>query len=167
MTRSQQADSAHLRGFRWMLQPVERKLDAAVEGARLVLAALQRQLDALQQTAQQHGKEQQAQEALALEWIRRDVHAGAHAMRHLASLEVERLRVDADRIEMEQRVATARAECIECQRRVESVQALRRSAQRQHAEASLRRQWKDADDAWLAFTQQRRASGPREEPEAP
>jgi flagellar biosynthesis chaperone FliJ len=150
-----------LRGFRWRLAGVERRLENEVEGARLALARLQQQCRVLDAAEHRRATQRCAQEALALQSARRDVLAGARAMRYLASLEAHRVAAAAARAELEQSVAAARAACAERQRQCESVQTLRLAAQREHAQAQLRREWREADGAWLAFAQVRRAGGLR------
>lgn len=156
-----------LRAFRWQLDPLERRLDGAVESARLAVAGLQRQLHAFDDAARRRLAHQREQEQQALQSARHDVHAGALAVRYLASLEAARRDTDAARAELEQRVAAAQAACGQRQRQLESVQALRHAAQRQHAQQQLRRECREADAAWLALRQQRRAAATRAGGEAP
>jgi hypothetical protein len=162
MRPAQAGPSADLRAFRWNLEPVERRLQATLESARLALARLQQQSNAQEQVGRQRVIEQREQEALALESARRDVFAAAHAVRYLASLETQRIAADARRAELAQRLAAARLACVERQRQFESAQTLRFAAQRQHALEQLRREWRQADAAWLAFTARRRCADPRQ-----
>ena len=161
MKHSQAAPRVDLRAFRWPLEPLERRLDGAVESARLAIAGLQRQLHAFDDAARHRLAHQREQEQRALRSARHDVRAGALAVRYLASLEAARRDADAARAELEQRVAAARAACAQRQRELESVQALRRAAQREHAQQQLRRECREADAAWLALRQQRRAAAAR------
>jgi hypothetical protein len=149
--------SAAPRGFQWRLQPAERWFDVELEAAKLALARLQRESDLLEQAERRRAMAQQEQERLALQAAQRDVFAGAHAVRYLASLQVERIAADARRTELQQRLAAARAECVQRQRRLESVQALRATAQQEHMRAGQRRDCLEADAAWLATSQVRRA----------
>ena len=162
MKRAQTDRRVDMRGFRWSLEPVERSLHAALERDRLALASLQRQAQALDQAAQARLAEQREEEGRALQCALRDVRAGAQAMRYLAGLEAARRAADAQLAQVGLRMAAARLACADRQRQLESAQALRHEAQRQHALAQLRRQWKEADAAWLACRPQRSAIGVRE-----
>jgi flagellar biosynthesis chaperone FliJ len=153
MTRGQVGEPKDLRGFRWNLQPVERRFDTQVETARLALARLHQQVHALEQAQVRRSVQQREQESLALQAAQRDVLAGARAMRYLARLEGERVTAEAVRAELRQRVALARRACADSQRQLESVQALRRAAQREYTQACQRRDCREADAAWLAFAE--------------
>ncbi|GAB3771664.1 hypothetical protein GCM10028796_40890 [Ramlibacter monticola] len=155
-----------LRAFRWHLEPLQRHLDGAVESARLELGALQRHLHLLDEAAQRRSAHQREQERRAARSAPDDLHARARAVRYLASLEEARLAAEASRVGLEQRVVAARAACAERQRQLESVEALRHAAQRQHAQQQLRREWSEADAAWLALMQRRRAAETRERTDA-
>ncbi|GAB3658509.1 hypothetical protein [Ramlibacter alkalitolerans] len=147
-----------LRGFRWRLLPAERRLEAEVESARLALARLQMQSCDLDQAERRRSAQQIEQQALALASARHDVFAGAQAMRYLAHLEGERIAAAAASLAMQQRVAEAREACAQRQRQLESVQLLRDAAQREHLQARLRHECREADAAWLALTQLRRCA---------
>jgi hypothetical protein len=166
MKPGQGTPSVDLRAFRWTLQPAERRLDAQVETARLALARLYQQSRALEQAERRRGAQQREQEGLALQQAQRDVVAGAQAMRYLARLGAERLAADAVRAGVQQRLELARDACAERQRQLESVQALRRAAEREHTQACLRRAARDADAAWLALVELRRAAQQRQAGEA-
>ena len=90
MKPSQAAPRVDLRAFRWPLEPLERRLDGAVESARLAIAGLQRQLHAFDDAARHGRAHQREQEQRALRSARHDVRAGALAVRYLASLEAAR-----------------------------------------------------------------------------
>ena len=154
-------EATDLRGFRWALQPAERRLEAEVESARLGLARLQHQSQELGEAERRRLVEQVEQQALALQSARRDVYAGAHAMRYLAYLEGERIAAAGAIAEMERRVVQAREACAQRQRQLESVQVLRAAAQREHTQARLRRECREADAAWLALAQLRRCADVR------
>ncbi|HET8748748.1 MAG TPA: hypothetical protein VFM98_24345 [Ramlibacter sp.] len=136
-------------------------MDGAVENARLALARLQQQDHALQQEEGRRSTQRQEQQGHAVQSAQRDVFAGAQAARYLARLQAERVAAATVREALQQRVAAARIGCAERQRQLESVQALRETAQRDHAQAQLRREWREADAAWLALTQARRAAALR------
>jgi flagellar biosynthesis chaperone FliJ len=149
------------RTFRWPLAPLERKMDAAVENARLALQALQQEAHSQEQAARRRQAYQREQEDVAARSIQRDPRAGADAVRYLASLHAARVAAEASRTDLEQRLAAGRAECADLQRQLEAVQALRDRAHRVHAQGEVRRECRDADAAWLALAQQRRAAAVR------
>ena len=167
MKRGQDPTPADLRGFRWSLHGAERRIEAEVEGARLSLARLNQQLHALEQAEHRRIAQQTEQEGLALQHARRDVYAGAQAMRYLARLASERVAAEAVQAELRQRTTLARQACADRQRQLESVQALRLAAQREHTQARLRRECREADAAWLAAAQQRRSADLRRREGAP
>jgi len=167
MKCGQGAPSADLRGFRWSLLPAERRLDAQVETARLALARLHQQAQALEQAELRSGEQLREQESLALQQARRDVVAGAQATRYLVRLQAERSAAGAVRAGLQSRLELARDACAERQRQLESVQAMRRAAQREHTQACLRRDAREADAAWLALAELRRLAQQRQAREAP
>jgi hypothetical protein len=156
-----------MRGFRWRLAALERGREHALEGARLALAHCQQQSHAAEAAAQQRRERQRAQEEVALHLAQQDVHAGARAARYLAQLEAARLAAEGSRLELEQRLLAARAACAERQRQLECLQSMRTAARRQHAQAQLSREWKEADAAALVIAQQRRAARSRPGREVP
>ena len=154
------------RTFRWPLQALERKMDAAVENARLALQALQQEARLEEQAARRRHAYHLEQEGVALRAMQRDPRAGAQALRYLASLHAARVAAEATRADLDQRLARGRTHCADLQRQLEAVQALRSAAQRLHAQGELRRECREADAAWLALTQQVRAAGARSGGEA-
>jgi len=149
---------ADLRGFRWRLEPLRRKLQADLEGARLLLAALLgeegrlaaaiRELDArflhdardiLNAPLEARGR------ARALAYLLQQGEA-LHAQRRQAC-------------ELRSRLTEAREECLAAERRLNSVEKLRGSAQAVFAAEQLRRTAKEADLAWLALHSRAGAAG--------
>jgi hypothetical protein len=164
MKRPEAGCGVDLRTFHWRLAPLERRLDNAVESARLALGQLQAQARLLGDDARRRAVHQAQQERLARACVQRDPRAGADAVMYLAALEAARVASDTARAEMDQHIAGARSACADTQRQLECVQALRLSAQRVHAQAQMRREWKEADAAWVALVQ-RRCSARRGVPE--
>jgi hypothetical protein len=155
------AGAPNLRTFRWPLVALERKLDAAVENARLALHALQQEARSEEEAARRRQAYQTEQEGVACRSMQRDLRAGADAVRYLACLHATRVAAEATRADLDQRLARARADCADLQRQLEAVQALRGTAQALHAQDEARRECRQADAAWLALTQQRRAAAAR------
>jgi hypothetical protein len=158
---NRKAPSLHLRNFHWPLAALERKLDAALENARLALHVSQQEAHAEEEAARQRQAHRVEQEGVALRCMQRDLRAGADAVRYLASLQAAHIAAEAKRAEVDQRVARERASCADRQRQLEAVQALRAAAHRVHAQGALRRECREADAAWLALAQQRRAAALR------
>jgi flagellar biosynthesis chaperone FliJ len=145
-----------LRAFRWALQPLERKLDTAVEQARLALAAAQRQASELADWIAERKLQHARDEGAAAACVRADPRLAAHANAWLATLQQELQQAAGREAELRRRVETARAQCVERQRQLACVQALRREAEREHAQGQQRRADREADAAWLARLQGRR-----------
>lgn len=158
MSRTPPLPKVDLRGFRWPLHPLERKLDGALETARLALALLQRRHRELEQVAVQWKAHQAEQERSAAECVRGDPRLRAHALGYLGTLQHRLAQAGEQASELHQRIAAARGDCVDRQRQLSCVQALRQQAQQQHAQAQLRREAREADAAWLVLQQQRSAS---------
>lgn len=148
-----------MRSFRWPLQPLERKLDGGLEAARLALASLKDQAKALDQLVAEWKKHQEQQERAASASIERDPRMGSHVLRYLATLQARLGQAAIAGAELGLRVGKAQGDCVERQRQLACVQALREQAQRIHAAAQLRREAREADAAWLVRRAQRRAAG--------
>lgn len=145
--------------FRWPLRALERRREAALESARLGLAALQGEARKVDGIAARWAAHQAEQEALARDCIRRDPLAGRAALAYLGLVRAQLTGVEQVRRGIAQQVDTARAQCLERQRQLASVQALRENAQRLHGIAEHRRAAREADIAWLTREQQQRAHG--------
>lgn len=151
--------TADLRGFRWHLEPLRRKLEADLEGARLVLAALLREEDGLA-AAMRELEARFLQEARAVLSGPLDPQRRARALAYLtqrAQALDERRR---DACELRSRVTVAREACLMAERRLASTERLRGKAQALFAADQLRRVAKEADIAWLAMRS-------RPQPESP
>jgi hypothetical protein len=145
---------ADLRGFRWQLAPVEIKLNASVDAARMALALLRQQETGLQQgiatlkTQLDEGfAEVSAPAGAALHpWAR------ASTLRYLVQ-QGQKLRareVEAEALRLE--VARARRDCASLRRQLACVEKLRSAAQAAFASEQMRAVAKEADLAWLAAT---------------
>lgn len=161
MKQPQVAPRADLRAFRWQLHAQERRLEGDVQTACLEVARLQQRLALSEQGARRRRAEQRELQAQARQEAQHDLHSGARLVRYLARLEADLVAADAERGALERELLAARAACSERQRQLECVQALRSAAQRQHAQEQQRRESREADAAWLALVQQRRAATAR------
>lgn len=138
-------------GFRWPLAALQRKREWELEGARSHLAELlceaataaARLADLKQQHAEQAAAARQAM------CSRGDVQTYARALVYLSVLSARIDGVARSREEAEQQVEAARAECLGCHCRVETLLAARNDALQEHARQALRRAANEADAAWL------------------
>jgi hypothetical protein len=139
-----------VRGWRWPLRPLEWRLDAELETAKLELARLHQEERVRSAAAQQRNTVCEQQQKDVSEWLVRAPHMRSHALSHLA--EVERSVREA-KIEVKQAqdaVAVCRDECLRLQRQFACVQRLRETAERSHHQEQLRRDAREADASWLA-----------------
>ncbi len=140
---------ADLRGFRWHLEPLRRKLEADLEGARLELAALLREEGELAAAVRELDARflQDARDALRgpLDPQRR-ARALGYLTQQAKALDGHRR----DACELRSRVTKAREACLTAERRLASTERLRAKAQALFAADQLRRTAKEADIAWLA-----------------
>lgn len=141
---------ADLRGFRWHLEPLRRKLEADLEGARLALAALLRkesELDAIVRTLDA----QFLQDARAALGPPLEARERARALAYLARQAQVLDGRKREACELRSRVTAAREECLTAERRLASTEKLRGKARALFAADQLRRAAKEADIAWLAL----------------
>jgi flagellar biosynthesis chaperone FliJ len=143
---------ADLRGLRWPYAALERKLDIALDRARLALAELQRKCAAGEQELRELQESRQDQlralHSVALRAEGWDVHRGslhflAEALARLATREQAV-------IQLRDQLEEAQLACVAAHQRRETLQALRASAEAAHVQVQLRRQAKEADLAWLS-----------------
>lgn len=156
-----------LRAFRWGLHPLERKLDGALEAARVALALLQRQERRLDEVVTHWREHELRQQRIASECVQRDPRMAPHVLGYLGSVQGELAAAAERRAALQGQLVTARADCVERQRQLACVRSLRATAQAVHAQEQMRREARAADAAWLARLQQRRATAGRPRPEAP
>lgn len=140
-----------LRGFRWRLAPVQRKLEWEREAAKARLAdRLQQALRATSQVAELEAtRNEQAAAAARVMRARGDAHAHAQALVYLSALASRMVEAERERQAAESQADAARAECLACQRRLDTLVAARDSALGQHVRQELQRESKEADAAWL------------------
>ncbi len=150
-----------LRSFRWPLQALERKVDGALETARLALTLARGRERALQQQVQRQQGQQVLQQRLGCECVQRDPRLASPVAAYLAALAHDLRDAQARAAQAHLELEQARAECLAGQRQLACLQALRREAQRAHAQAQLRRDAKEADAAWLARSGQQLARAGR------
>ena len=143
---------ADLRGRSWPYAALERKLEIAAARARLAVADFQRQCAAgeqeLRELQEARAGQLRALHGVALRAGGWDVHRGslhflAEALEHLARREQA---LGLLRRQLEQ----AQEACVAAHRRLETLRALRESAEAAHVQAQLRRAAKEADLAWLS-----------------
>lgn len=138
-----------LRGFRWRLVPLHRKLRADLDGAQFVLASLLREEKELAGTIRILDSEflQDARGVLnaPLEPERR-----TRSLRYLVerARDLEARRQDA--AALRSRITAAREDCMTAERRLASIDTLRGNAQALFAQEQMRAAAKEADIAWLA-----------------
>lgn len=146
-----------MRAFSWRLLPLERKLawerDAALGRLAQALAALensQRQVGVMEVL-------QQEQTAAPLSRNAPDPEVHRHLLRYLGSLHL-RLRQAMLRVSIGERaVMQARADCAQCERRLETLVAARDDAMRSYVRAGSLREDRQADAAWLMHDQYARS----------
>jgi hypothetical protein len=138
--------------FAWQLAALQRKLEWEVDMAKGRLAVLLGAaehtacaLDALEQTCRQ-------QAGIASAALRRQAHPGLHAqaLGYLAALQARIAQAQAEQLRMAQEVAAARAQCLHCQQRLDTLATLHDHALAQHLTLVGRRMAKEADLDWLA-----------------
>lgn len=143
---------ADLRGLPWPYAAVERKLEIALDRARVAVAELQRKCVAGEQELRelQEAREEQlrALHAVALRGEGWDVHRGSllFLAQALACLAARDQAVAGLRVELQE----AQEACLAAHQRLEALRALRASAEAEHVQAQLRRGAKEADLAWLS-----------------
>lgn len=146
---------ADMRGFGWRLLPLERKLAWERDAAQARLAqALQavRESEGLVRALELVRDEQGAWAAAALRQAP-DPRMHRQVLDYLAGVQA-RLRYAAQRRQaLEEALLRARARCGACERSVEVLQTARASSMRGYIQATLLRQDRQADAAWLAHAQ--------------
>lgn len=143
---------ADLRGLSWPYAALERKLEVELGRAQLALAELQRtcaageqELRALQDARQDQLRDLQAVALRAQGW---DVHRGS--LRFLAEA-LARLAVREQAVvELRSELREAQQACVAAHQRLETLRALRASAEATHVQAQVRREATEADRAWLS-----------------
>lgn len=156
------APTNDLRGFRWPLRPLERKLDAELEAARLALARMQSQEQVARQSLGAAAEHLGLQQGMASRCIQHDPRLAHEVLSYLSGLEQALSRCRSDAARVAQDLVDARVRCIERQRRLACVEALRERAEQAHLRERTRREAREADAAWLAHSQFARSAGTRE-----
>lgn len=147
-----QASDVDLRGFRYALEPVERRQRWQLDALQRRLALQQTQLAQARQGAQDLEDERQAVAARAgsVQGQRIDPQSRGRAlayMRRLAQQHRDALeRVD----ELDAACAQARSDCIQAQLRLQGLQAHRASALAEFATEQRQREAGERDREWLA-----------------
>ena len=146
------ATGADLRGLPWPYAALERKLEIALGRERVVVAELQRECASGEQELRELQQAREAQlralQAVALRAEGWDVHRGslhflAESLARLAGREQAVVLLRAQLHEAQQACAAAH-------QRLETLRALRASAEAAHVQAQIRRAAKEADLAWLS-----------------
>jgi hypothetical protein len=154
--------SADVRAFVWQLAPVQKKLEWELEAAKSQLAARLQQAAqaerALQQLEATHASEAAAA-GLSMQ-ATGDVLAHRRALTYLVDLRRHMASASAVHRHSEQKVLAARAECMRCQRRLDTLLSVRGQALDRHIQQDLRRSSNEADAAYIA----RRSAAAHEQP---
>jgi flagellar biosynthesis chaperone FliJ len=141
-----------LRGFPWTLAAAERVRQHAADGAASRLAQAEQARRELQSDleAMEHARQEQLRFLTGGSSSLVDPARQQHALRYLTqALGQERQRRE-QQAQLGARVELAKQECVDAQRRLESLRKLREAALARHAQDQLRRQAREADLAWLA-----------------
>ena len=137
--------------FEWNLLPLQRKLDWELERAkgRLVLllgesACAASALRELEQT-----RARQAGSASAVLQRRADPGLHVQALAYFAAMHARIAHAHAEQLRVQQELTAARAECLRCQQRLDTLEAVHDRALARHIEVAGRRAAKEADLDWL------------------
>lgn len=151
--KAQSPARCDLRAFRWHLAPLERKLEANFEAARLARAVLQRQAEAVY-----HAIEvlvQQRRHALDSASTPRDgaidTRAHARVLGYLLQVAGTIEGKHAEAGEVDHRIRRARQDCVDAERQLACIVRMREAAQAAYAAGQFRALAKEADMAWLAL----------------
>lgn len=141
-----------MRGFRPPLAALERKLGHDLDRARSDLAALGREARVLAELRQELAGQRADQLQFAGKLLAGAVDPSAYGrcLRYLAAMERRVQERSNEAGLLETRLAAARQACVEADRRLACLRALRESAEAAYALAQSRRDAKQADLAWLA-----------------
>lgn len=157
--------AADLRGFRWPLAALQRKLDLSLESARLRLAML-RQQEAAMQRALDAFEAQHRQTLAGMGNASNGSFDPAERLRSLEHLVQEAGLLDAKRDEMHglrSRFDAARDACAAAERQRACVERMRTAALRVYGAGQLRAATREANFAWLVLRESeaaREGSGP-------
>lgn len=152
-----------LRGFKSPLGAVERKLGHELERAQADLAVLQAEALGLGEIRAALARERQAQlqDATALLAGGMDPAAYARCLQYLARMEREVERRSSQARALDARLADSRQACLQANRRLASLRALRDAGEAAFALEQSRRDARQADLAWLVRACGIRASAAR------
>jgi hypothetical protein len=151
-----------MRAFRWHLAPLERKLEANIEAARLARAVLQRQAESLKLSIEALA-DQRRTEIKAAAVTRNgalDPRAHARVLKYLVAVSGTIESKHAEAAELDRRIQGARQECLDSERQLACVVRMREAAQEAYAQGQFRAVAKESDMAWLALhANEERAGG--------
>jgi hypothetical protein len=159
--KAQSPSSADMRAFRWHLAPLERKLEATIEAARLARAVLQRQAEALKLTiealADQRRTEIKSAAVACNEAI--DPRAHARVLKYLVQVSGTIESKHAEAADLDRRIQGARQDGLDSERQLACVVRMREAAQAAYAQDQFRAVAKESDLAWLALRANEDRSG--------
>lgn len=137
-----------LRGFRWRLEPLHRKLRADLDGAQFVLASLLREERELAGSISSL-ESQFLQDARGVLNAPLEPASRTRSLNYLVergkNLEARRQ----DVADLRSRITVAREVCMTAERRLASLETLRGNAQAHFVREQMRVAAKEADIAWL------------------
>lgn len=138
--------------FEWKLFPLQRKLEWDLDVARCRLALLLRDSEHAASLLQAMERSQVQQAGLASQAMRGRLDPTLHdqALGYLAGMEARIAQARAERVRIDEELATVRDECVRCQRRLDTLDVAHDRALAQHATQAQRRAGRDADCDWLA-----------------
>lgn len=143
---------ADMRAFRWHLAPLERKLEASIEVARVARAHLQRQADVLQRSidliAEQRRRE--LKDAARATRIAIDPRVHARILQYLVQLSGTIERKQEEAVALRRRIDAEARACADAERQLACVERMREAAQAAYAAGQFRTAEKEADLTWLA-----------------
>jgi flagellar biosynthesis chaperone FliJ len=129
----------------WKLLPLQRKFEFELDQAKASLQVALRQSESVRillrtlidTRAEQAGVRWSAQQH-------------AHTVAYLAEMSGRIAVADARRSALDQHISAARERCLQCQRKLELLQAVHDQARAQHLREARARAGREMDDAWLA-----------------
>lgn len=147
-----------MRAFRWSLAPLERKLQWERDASQSRMALVLQRLRDCEQRNRHLASERDSQVSSAAARWRQAADPQAHrqALRFLARMETQLAEGDRHWRALQMEVDRARQDCLERERRLETLMKMRRAAIQAHVRVATLRLAKEADIAWLA-----RDPGPR------
>lgn len=148
-----------MRGFQSPLRALERKLEHELDRARMELAALQRDAVSLEESRRALRKERDEQLHCANDLLGAALDPAAYrrCLQYLLSMDRQMEERSMEMRKLETRLAAGRQACVEANRRLASVQAVRDAREASYAQEQARRTGREADLAWLVSACRARA----------